>query len=130
MSRSLGIWPPEIREQGTSIRFFDVGAGVFRPSEGCIVRRHFMARRSSLASGISIFISVVIFAFSLSPAFAGDSDVPDPLVQLLTQKGVLTADEAASIVSVSPQQQHQALLNLLREKGVISATEFSALAPA
>ena len=86
-----------------------------------------MARRSCLASSLSILISFVLLVFSSSSAFAGDSDT---LVQLLAQKGVLTTEEAASLSSVSPQQQHQALLNLLREKGVISASEFSALAPA
>jgi hypothetical protein len=68
---------------------------------------------------------ILLIAVTLSPysAYAADSDVPDPLVQLLMHKGVLTAEDAASLSSVPDSQQHQALLVLLRDKGVISTTE-------
>jgi hypothetical protein len=66
------------------------------------------------------------------PLRAADSATAqtDPLIQLLTSKGILTAADAAVLRQAPPAQQHDRLLAILRDKGVISAEEFSALAPA
>ncbi|MGA9767945.1 MAG: hypothetical protein WBV94_02825 [Blastocatellia bacterium] len=52
----------------------------------------------------------------------------DPLVRVLVDKGLLTADEARAIVdNGAPGQQRDRLAALLRDKGLISAEEFAAL---
>ncbi len=74
-----------------------------------------------------LFLSVV---FAACPSFAADppaSGNPDLLIQLLTSKGVITADEAKTINGVPAAEQRDRLLSLLRDKGVISADELSSL---
>jgi hypothetical protein len=52
----------------------------------------------------------------------------DPLLRVLVNKGLLTADEARAIVGGgTPGEQHDRLAALLRDKGLISDTEFAAL---
>jgi len=46
---------------------------------------------------------------------------PDPLVELLTPKGVLTAGKARNINAAPSGQYRGRLLPLLRDKGLISA---------
>ena len=54
----------------------------------------------------------------------------DPLLKLLVNKGLLTNEDAASILSAGDAtQQRQRLATLLRDKGVISAAEFESLQP-
>jgi len=53
----------------------------------------------------------------------------DPLLQLLVSKGVISTDEAKSLVG-TPDQQRTKLLELLRQKGILSASDYVALAPA
>ena len=81
-----------------------------------------------------VFVPLVLLSFFLLPfsALAADSSVPspDPLIQVLVAKGVITPDEAQALARTNPASQHDLLLALLRDKGVISADEFSALAPA
>jgi hypothetical protein len=82
---------------------------------------------------LPVLLFFLVLNFSWQFALAADSGSPagsDPLVQLLVNKGVLTAAEAQSINQAPASAQHDKLLALLREKGVISADEFSALAPA
>ena len=88
-----------------------------------------MARRGTAL----IFVFIMIFALSgaQQPAWAADAAATaDPLVQLLINKGVLTAEEGKAIAQAPLAAQHDKLLALLRDKGVISSDEFSALAPA
>jgi hypothetical protein len=60
---------------------------------------------------------------TLSPA-----PTKDPLLRLLVNKGVLTTEEAAVVLSSGPSaQQRDRLATLLRDKGLISAAEFDAL---
>src|SRR5258708_21873125 len=68
----------------------------------------------------------LLFAADPPAANAGT----DPLIQLLTNKGVLTPAEAKSITAVPPAQQHDRLLTLLQEKGIISPQALASLAPA
>jgi hypothetical protein len=50
----------------------------------------------------------------------------DPLLQLLVSKGVLNAQEAKS-VSGTPAEQRSQLIELLRQKGILSASDYDAL---
>ena len=86
-----------------------------------------MVRGSLSISCVVILVIINLLSFS---AMAADADESGPLVQLLTQKGVLTPEDAASLASVPPQKRHQALLTLLRDKGTITAAEFASLSPA
>ena len=53
---------------------------------------------------------------------------PDPLLNILVSKGLLTTEEVRAILSAgSPLNQRDRLAILLRDKGLISATEFDAL---
>lgn len=53
---------------------------------------------------------------------------PDPLVNLLVSKGLLTREDARSILSAgNPKIQRDLLATLLKDKGVISIAEFDAL---
>lgn len=55
----------------------------------------------------------------------------DPLLKLLISKGLLTNEDAESVVSAGDAtKQRQFLAVLLRDKGVISAAEFESLQPA
>src|SRR6266536_4488888 len=51
---------------------------------------------------------------------------PDPLLQLLVNKGVLNAEEAKSL-NGTPAQLRAQLLELLRQKGILSASDYEAL---
>ena len=56
------------------------------------------------------------------------ASIPDPLVNLLVSKGLLTAEDARSILAArDPKNQRDRLVALLKDKGVISAAEFDAL---
>jgi hypothetical protein len=81
-----------------------------------------------------ILLSLTLFcvmALLVVPAvFAQADDSADPLVRVLVTKGVLTAEEARSIVAnASPAEQRDRLATLLRDKGVISAAEFEQVRP-
>ena len=67
---------------------------------------------------------------TMSPVRAADASKsapqqadPDRLVQILVQKGILTADEAASLKNGAAVDQQARLIDLLRDKGVISVSE-------
>lgn len=63
---------------------------------------------------------IVIAAFT--SAVAQTSGAQDPLVQVLVNKGILTAEDAKSLTG-TPAQQHDRLVQLLQQKGVLSAAE-------
>ena len=53
---------------------------------------------------------------------------PDPLLTLLVNKGVVTTEEAQTILAAGgPDIQRDRLATLLKDKGLISATEFDSL---
>ena len=88
-----------------------------------------MERRRVRCAAVAVLISTLIVLHP--PASAADNaQAADPLVQVLVEKGVLTAEEGQAIAQAAPARQHDRLLTLLRDKGVISAAEFSSLAPA
>ena len=88
-----------------------------------------MTRRQSL-------LLVVVLAFALvSLAAAQQQDqasaTPNPLVQVLQNKGVLTAQEAAAINQApTPAEQQSRLTQLLYSKGIITQDEYKDTAAA
>src|SRR4051794_10538503 len=78
---------------------------------------------------IAIAILTVIIV-SIHIAYAADQSIPsapNALVQLLIQKGVLTAEEGNSVQALPTAAQQDRLLNLLRDKGVISAEDVASV---
>ena len=76
------------------------------------------------------FLLLTFTIATVSPVRAADASKSDPqqadpgrLVQILVQKGILTADEAASLEKGRAVEQQARLVDLLRDKGVISASE-------
>lgn len=88
-----------------------------------------MTRRLSL-------VLAVVLAFGLvSLAAAQQQDqtkaAPNPLVQLLQNKGVLTTQEAAAInQAATPAEQQERLTQLLYSKGIITQDEYKTTAAA
>ncbi|MGA3193887.1 MAG: hypothetical protein ABSD39_02695 [Terriglobales bacterium] len=78
---------------------------------------------------LSLLFSMAAFAEPAPNAGASTNAAAqsDPLLQLLVAKGVLSADEAKSMVG-TPAEQREKLLELLRQKGILSASDFEALA--
>jgi hypothetical protein len=72
-----------------------------------------------------ILLAVPVFA--ADPAHTG-STATDPLVQLLTSKGILTPEEAQSVNQGSPAEQRARLLELLKTKGILSSGDVETLA--
>lgn len=77
------------------------------------------------------FASTVFLAFVLSPALAqqqGSGALPNPLVQLLESKGILTAADVVSIQHAgSPEAAHQKLTDILLQHGILSQAEHDGL---
>ena len=61
-------------------------------------------------------------------ANSANATAADPLLQLLVSKGVLDAKEAKSL-SGTPAQQRSQLIELLRQKGILTASDYDALVP-
>lgn len=74
---------------------------------------------------LCLTLTCVFGLFVSPPASAQTDNSSDPLVRVLVTKGVLTPEEARTIVSnASPTEQRDRLATLLRDKGVISTAEF------
>jgi hypothetical protein len=74
---------------------------------------------------LSLVLTCVVALLATPAVFAQGDSSADPLVRVLVTKGVLTPEEARSIVTnASPAEQRDRLATLLRDKGVISAAEF------
>ncbi|HUK54790.1 MAG TPA: hypothetical protein VL099_16005 [Candidatus Binatia bacterium] len=78
-------------------------------------------------------VTLAISALAL-PVAAQQADhqaASNPLVQLLQSKGILTAEEAASVgTASSPAEANERLAHLLLNKGLISQEEYNATAAA
>src|SRR5258708_31005282 len=77
-------------------------------------------------------MQTVAIAQSPNGSKAQSATVPaptgDPLLRLLVSKGVLTAEDAAVVLSSgNSAQQRDRLATLLKDKGLISTAEFDAL---
>jgi len=81
--------------------------------------------RSRLAMALAL-AALLLAASAMIANAETASTTPDPLVQVLVQKGVLSADEAKSITGTAEQQRDQ-LVELLKQKGVISSAEYDAV---
>src|SRR5581483_6056328 len=80
-----------------------------------------------LCGSLSLLLfSIVSFAQENKNAGA----VPDPLIQVLVNKGVLTPEEGHAVSTGDAAEQRQRLLQLLKDKGVLSAADFAQLSPA
>lgn len=84
---------------------------------------------------LSLLLAVVLAFGLVSLAAAQQQDqpkaAPNPLVQLLQSKGVLTAQEAAAInQAATPAEQQQRLTQLLYSKGIITQDEYKQTAAA
>jgi hypothetical protein len=69
-----------------------------------------------------------MFALALSAQAADPSQAqsrpnPDPLIQILVSKGVLSSAEAATLTQGTPAEQQDRLIELLQAKGVLSSAE-------
>ena len=84
-----------------------------------------MNRRFRKIWGLGLAIAVIVSCFTIN-IFAQTAATQDPLVQVLVNKGILTADDAKSL-SGTPAEQHDRLVQLLKEKGVISTAEYNTL---
>src|ERR1700757_4456111 len=88
-----------------------------------------MTRRLSLVLAAVLAFGLV----SLAAAQQQDSPkpAPNPLVQLLQSKGVVTAQEAAAInQAATPAEQNDRLTQLLVSKGIITQDEYKKTAVA
>ncbi len=90
-----------------------------------------MKRRLSLLLAAVLAFGLV----SLAAAQQQDQDqskpAPNPLVQLLQSKGVLTSQEAAAInQAATPAEQQQRLSQLLYSKGILTQDEYNKTAAA
>ncbi len=84
---------------------------------------------------LSLMLAAVLAFGCVSLAAAQQQDqpkpAPNPLVQLLQTKGVLTAQEAAAINQAStPAEQQDRLTQLLVSKGIITSDEYKQTATA
>ena len=77
---------------------------------------------------LRLVLLVTISLGSALTVFPQTNNTPEPLVQVLQAKGILTEAEARAITaSASPAEQRDRLAVLLRDKGVISAAEYETL---
>lgn len=77
------------------------------------------------------FTVLFLLIFPLSPfcgLYAANApSTPNALVQLLIQKGVLTAEEGNAVQAVTSSAQQNRLLQLLRDKGIITEEDAASL---
>lgn len=72
-------------------------------------------------------LAMVIVACGATVVSAQTSGPQDPLVKVLIDKGILSADDAKSLAGTGAEQRER-LIELLKQKGVISAQEANAVA--
>jgi hypothetical protein len=82
-----------------------------------------MNRFLRFALGLTVAVMVIATCASV---VAQTGDAQDPLVQVLVNKGILTAEDAKALTG-TPAEQHDKLVQLLREKGVLSAAEANSI---
>jgi len=82
-----------------------------------------------MRSVVSVFLTMAVAVLLVTPALAqqpADHQATPPLVQLLQSKGILTADEAATISRASSAEEANAkLAQLLVSKGLISQQDYN-----
>ncbi|MGC9293240.1 MAG: hypothetical protein ACP5EP_11070 [Acidobacteriaceae bacterium] len=76
-------------------------------------------------------LCLLLFAFTFLPAFAqqgGSASAPNPLVEILKAKGILTPAEAAQINQAgTAQESNKRLADILLSKGLITQAEYDRL---
>jgi hypothetical protein len=87
-----------------------------------LLRKEIFAMAFHLRFGLLLIVALMTFPIVMAQS------PPDPLIQVLVKKGVLSAEEARLITNnASPAEQRDRLAALLRDKGVISWDEFEAV---
>jgi len=90
-----------------------------------------MKRRLSLALAAVLAFGLVSLAAAQQQDQSNNKTAPNPLVQLLQNKGVLTAQEATAInQAATPAEQQSRLTQLLYSKGLITQDEYKTTAAA
>jgi len=90
-----------------------------------------MKRRLSLVLAAVLAFGLVSLAVAQQQDQSNNKTAPNPLVQLLQNKGVLTAQEATAInQAATPAEQQNRLTQLLYSKGLITQDEYKTTAAA
>ncbi|MFI5108223.1 MAG: hypothetical protein ACHP78_05195 [Terriglobales bacterium] len=90
-----------------------------------------MKRRLSLVLAAVLAFGLVSLAVAQQQDQSNNKTAPNPLVQLLQNKGVLTAQEATAInQAATPAEQQSRLTQLLYSKGLITPDEYKTTAAA
>src|SRR5208337_4266477 len=90
-----------------------------------------MKRRLSLVLAAVLAFGLVSLAVAQQQDQSNNKTAPNPLVQLLQSKGVLTAQEATAInQAATPAEQQSRLTQLLYSKGFITQDEYQTTAAA
>ena len=90
-----------------------------------------MKRRLSLVLAAVLAFGLVSLAVAQQQDQSNNKTQPNPLVQLLQSKGVLTAQEATAInQAATPAEQQSRLTQLLYSKGLITQDEYKTTAAA
>jgi hypothetical protein len=94
--------------------------------------REFLIRileKGIFAMALHLRLGLILIVGLIAPTVLAQSEpTPDPLVQVLVKKGVITTEEAGLITNnATPAEQRDRLAALLRDKGVISTAEFEAV---
>ena len=90
-----------------------------------------MKRRLSLVLAAVLAFGLVSLAVAQQQDQSNNKTAPNPLVQLLQNKGVLTAQEATAInQAATPAEQQSRLTQLLYSKGLITQDEYKTTAAA
>src|SRR4030095_10379402 len=94
--------------------------------------REFLIRileKGIFVMALHLRLGLILIVGLIAPTvFAQSEPTPDPLVQVLVKKGVITTEEAGLITNnATPAEQRDRLAAMLRDKGVISTAEFEAV---
>lgn len=76
---------------------------------------------------LGLILAMACIALCCSTLAAQTTSAQDPLIQVLVNKGVLSASEAKTISGTADQQRDR-LVQLLKDKGVLSAAEYKTVA--
>lgn len=81
-----------------------------------------MNRSLRCVLGLTLAMMLIALTVTLASAQTAAPSTQDPLVQVLVQKGVLTANDAKTITGTAAEQRDR-LVQLLKDKGVLSAAD-------
>ncbi len=88
-----------------------------------------MNRSLRCGLGLTLAMTLVALTVTLASAQTAAPATQDPLVQVLVEKGVLTANDAKTITGTAAEQRDR-LVQLLKDKGVLSAADAASVGSA